>query len=244
MQKLWLVALALVAQSAAADTVTALQARLAGLAAESPISASIEHVFQARNSDEEQAPPTGTVRVDATLLDGGLSLKWPSDLVMKAQLEARQSNPDTPKPISRAMNDLSVSDVSALLNAAPRLVNDLDGAELLSEGPAQWQGNDATLLSLKLNPKLSKGQHKYLKEMDATAKIWLDATGMPVAIERQIAFKGRAMLVISFEQNETSSATYQLVDDRLIEVRSQRQSAGSGGGQSGSSMTQTSVTVM
>lgn len=100
-----------------------------------------------------------------------------------------------------------------------------------------WQGKPATRLQLKLTPKLSKQNQKYVKEMVATASVWVGGDGLPLAAETQVHMKGRALLVISFEQDQKESFQFARVGNRLVVTRHSQESSGSGGGESGQTKT-------
>jgi hypothetical protein len=60
-------------------------------------------------------------------------------------------------------------------------------------------------------------------------RVWLDADGVPLAVERKYRLKGSRFL-ISFEAGESSSVTLGRVKSRLVATSSTRESEGSGMG--------------
>ena len=84
---------------------------------------------------------------------------------------------------------------------------------------------------------------KYVKEIEARAKIWLGADGVPVAAERRVKTGGRAFLVVTFESEERESFRFAHVGDRLVVVRHELDRHDQGAGERSARKSTTSLEV-
>lgn len=221
-----------------ADAVADLKARLRALGGATPLKASVDHQIWQRNGDSKH-PVTVQGEVNAWVEEGaqGLKLFWSRDLLQRALQEGRAKNADPEKttPIKQAMASLDALTLQEYFNASEQILQDLDQAVLVEDRADTLDGKPARLLAFKLNPKLGAREKKYIKEMDATARIWLDPGGMPLGAEEQVKLKGKAMVVISFQQEQRDEYRFARFGDRLVTVSHTRESSGSGGGESGAS---------
>ncbi|MFI5355301.1 MAG: hypothetical protein ACHQX0_06785, partial [Desulfobaccales bacterium] len=136
---------------------------------------------------------------------------------------------------------LKAVEVSGYVNGAQELLSTLEQGQVVAERSETWQGKPAKMLCFKLTPKLSKQDQKYVKELDATAKVWIGADGLPLAAETQVRMKGRALLVISFEQKQQEAFSFARMGNRLVVMHHTKESSGAGGGEKG--QTKTVVTL-
>ena len=138
-----------------------------------------------------------------------------------------------PTPIRSTVESLRATQAEEYLNASQSFLRKLEKAKLSAESDSTWEGKPARLLSLKLNPSLVEKDKKYIKEFEQTAQIWLDpSTGLPLAATTHVHLKGRAFIVISFEDESNESYRFQTVGDRLIITELRKDGKGSGGGES------------
>jgi hypothetical protein len=138
---------------------------------------------------------------------------------------------------------LRVAELQEYLNAAGSLLRLLDQAQLLGATAAEWQGAPVRLLKFKLTPTLREKDKKYIKQLDATASLWIGADGLPVAAETRVYVKGRAFLVISFESDEREQFQFARAGDRLVTLRHVRDARGSGGGESHAQQTTATLQI-
>jgi hypothetical protein len=216
------------------DPLAALAATLAGLAARDPVQARLEHRLSVRHGDDGAPPhPEGVVQAAASAGSEGLELRWTRALLEQAGREERRSpgDADAPTPTRDALADLQALAVAQLLDAAPVLARALEGATLVEDRPDTRDGQPARLLVLKLTPALGTRDRKYVKELEATGRIWLGADGVPVAAERLVQVKGRAFLVITFESRMEEAWRFTRVGDRLVAVQLERRVKNDGGGE-------------
>lgn len=217
---------------ARADALSDLKQTLASSSDVEPITARVEFESVGLKEDGSASTPQ---QLTLTATDGpdGLQLRWPRELVAQASGAEQGEAGAKTAALRAAIDGLKPMDVHGYLNIAGSLKEVLAYAEVTEDRADTWQGRPARRLSLKLTPPLSKEDRKYIKELTAKATLWLDESGWPLAAERQLSVKGRALLVITFEQNESESFEFARVAGRLIAVRHEKSSRGSGGGQSG-----------
>lgn len=214
--------------AAFADTRSELDAVLAAFTGRDHVRAMIHLELIQSNGDAKQPEASsGQAAVAAKSSEGVLELTWSAEQVATASSADQENSPDR-----RAMDELSVSRLTHYLNAAPQLMEALKDAEVISERPDVWQGFPARVVAFRLNPKLSDKDRKYIKELDATATLWLAPDGTPVAADRSVRVKGRAMLVIGFESSETEHYEFIRLGDRLVVTQHIHEARGSGAGES------------
>jgi soluble cytochrome b562 len=221
-----------------ADSLSDLKGTLARLNGQEPIKASVEYQFWNRQG-EEKKPVITEGRATTLVEDGpqGLKMSWSRGLIKTASEEARAKalDPEKKTPTRRAIEGLKAIDVNDYLNGAEELLRTLDQSQLVEERVEAWQGKPARLLQFKVTPRLGQQEKKYIKEMEATAKVWVGSDGLPLAAENQVRMKGRALLVISFEQQQKEEFQFLRAGNRLVVVHHVQENSGSGGGEKGQS---------
>jgi hypothetical protein len=227
-----------------ADALSELKETLLRLNGQEPVKASVEYAYWSRQGDEK-APVVTEGKASAFIEDGpqGLKMAWSRALLQAAQQEAKvlAMDPEKRGMTRRAIEGLKALEVNEYLNAAEDLLRTLEQGQLVDEKAEPWQGKTARRLHFKLTPRLSKQDKKYVKDLDATATIWVGADGLPLAAETQTRMKGRALLVISFDQQRKEAFQFTRVGNRLVVVLHTQESSGSGGGERGQSRTTTTL---
>ncbi|HEY3399647.1 MAG TPA: hypothetical protein VGK03_03360 [Geothrix sp.] len=239
-----LLAILLVGGLLQADALSDLRSTLAHLNGQEPVKASVDYHYWSKQGDEKS--PVITEGRATTIVEEspqGLKMSWNRALLQAAEQEARVQAKDPEKKATtrRAIEGLRALEVSGYLNGAEDLLSTLDQCRLLEEKAEPWQGKPARRLQFKLTPRLSRQDQKYVKDLDATATVWIGADGLPLAAETQTRMKGRALLVISFEQQQKTSSQFTRIGNRLVVVHHVQESSGSGGGERGQSRTTVSV---
>jgi hypothetical protein len=238
--------LLLCAAQASADALSELRSRLEGLQSQEPVKASVElHLW--RKSGSEKQPVVTQGKANAWVEDSaqGTKLFWSRGLLQQAAQEALEHsrNPEKTTPTRSALESLSALDVAEYLNSAGHLAQNLEKAQLQEDRADTLDGKPARLLVCKLSPAISEHDKKYIKEFEATAKIWLGEDGLPLATETKTKVRIRAMLVISIQSEESEAFRFQRVGKRLVTVQHVKENRGSGGGESGQSKTTTTITL-
>ncbi len=229
-----------------ADGLGDLRATLARLGGQAPIKAMATYQFWS-SQGKPSKPVITQGQASCSVEEGpqGLQMDWGRPLLQVAAREAsaQARDPEQKAPTRKAIAGLQPLDLWDGLNGAAALSHTLEGAQELDEKAADWEGKPARLLELKLNPGLSRQDRKYVKDMQATAKVWIGPDGTPLAAQTTTRMKGRAFLVISFEQQSQDDYTFERLGQRLVVLRHTAASSGSGAGQQGASRTITTLQV-
>jgi len=200
------------------------------------LKASVTFQTWTRRGDAKR-PLISQGRALAWVEDGpqGLKLLWSRDMLQKSTREAQAQSldPEQPIPTRDAMFGLDVLKLQDYFEPAARLLRDLDQARLLEERPDTLDGHPCTLLVLKLEPKIDQREKKYVKDLDASARIWLDGDGLPLALDSRVKVHGKALLVISFDTDQHEHYRFQRINGRLVTVRHALENTSSGAGESG-----------
>ena len=225
-----------------ADALADLRAKLAALKPAGAFAARIEIRSTGTNDDEGTASrDEKSASIDALQDAAGVHLIWSAAQIEMARKEnAEQArHPDAPK--SGGMAELSAMHAAALLDAAPGLLLQLEGATLVDSHPENYQGKPATLITLTPRNSLSEKDKKRVKKYEATLKIWVDGQGWPLALESKVHIKA-SMFLISFTADNSATESFAHSADRLYVTVKSEDSSGSGLGQHGGSHATTKVT--
>lgn len=237
-----LVLVGVMAQAAQATGLEELKTVLGTLQGASPVRASLTAQVNTTARDEDGRVRTANGMAMVSAEDGpqGLLLSYPRDVMMRAMAEgvSRQSDGSAPIPTRNALNELDYSDVHGMLNAAEALLARLKGAKLKSERSEAWNNLPARLLTVEL--AVPRNQ-QFVDKQSATLEIWIGSDGRPLASRTVNTTKGSAFIVVSFETKSREDRVYAVSGDRLLIVRRDTSSSGSGVGQRGE--TKASVTL-
>lgn len=215
------------------DPLAELVSALARLPATSPVRARVEHRVSFTQGDDEPAPPPGTATATASAGPEGLRISWSPDLLARADAEerARTSNPEAPTPTRDAVSDLRTLALARALDAVPELLAALSEATVLEEGVEPFEGAPTRFLLLRVKPSIPSRDRKYVKDVDATARIWLDPDGVPLAADRRVLLKGRIFLIITFEIEQRDLFRFTRSGNRLVVVLHESDSRSAGAGE-------------
>jgi hypothetical protein len=232
----FLLLLVLAAGFLRADELADLRARLSLLQGRDPLRATLDYSFWSRQGDENKGKVVqgkATVRIEEDAQ--GLELVCPQATLeqMRQEDRANARDPEAGAPTRQALRNMNPAALSEFVNAADRLLRDLEGAVLVEVRPESHEGVQAQCLVLKLNPKLSAQNRKYVKDLQASCKVWLGPDGLPIGLTQEVKAKGRIFLVVSFEHSETAERRFARLGDRLVTTYRKSETADSGGGESG-----------
>ena len=237
--KAWFVVAALLLASAAwADALDDLRLRLAPSSAMEPLRATA--LREVRRERKDQPTQEGAVRFTLTASAAGLQIEYAPTELQRAAAEKSQTDPDQPQPVSMALQNLDIAGLAAMLDAGPALLGLLEGGSLIRQSPGEYQGLPAQLLEVSLPARVPSSEMKYMKTAQSSARLWLDAAGLPLCLEHQLQLKG-SFLFISFEASRIQRSRYQRAGGRWVVLREELRRTGSGLGQSGSSVTTTTL---
>lgn len=230
-----------------ADTTADLRSTLQRLNGRDPVKARVAFELSNRSGDDDKPAPTPSqAMVDVEDGPEGLRTFWTREMIDRLGSDAGATGEKQPKRRSsrQAMDSLNVTTLNEYLNASPKLLRSMEHAELTEEKSESWEGQPARLLVFKLTPQLDERSKKYIKEIEANAKVWLTPDGVPLAVESKAHVRGRAMLVISFESEETENFRFVQVGTRLVVTRHEKQVKSSGAGEHGVRNTLATLTVL
>jgi hypothetical protein len=213
------------------DPVSQLVGVLARLPATTPVRARVEHSVSFTQGDEEQAPPAGTATATASSGPEGLRITWNSSLLARAEAEerARIANPEAPTPTR--VSDLRTLAMARALDAVPEMLAALSEATLVDDRVETFEGAPTRVLLLQVKPAIAARDRKYVKDIEATARIWLGPDGVPLAADRRVLLKGRIFLIITFEVEQKEAVRFRRSGDRLVAVRLESDFRSSGAGE-------------
>jgi len=232
----WLIcALALPLSATGLD---ALRLQLQKAAGPEPIKASVDFQTWNRRGDEKK-PIISQGKASAWVESGaqGLKIVWSHDQVQQVlkEVRLRSEDPEKTTPTKEAMAALDAMTLQGYLDPTPSLLRHLDGAQVMEERPDTLDGKAVRLITLKLQPRMGTQEKKYVKELEATAKVWVDAEGSPLAADLHTKVRGKVLLLISFASEERDEYRFTRVNGRLVTLRHAQDSTHSGGGESGQS---------
>jgi hypothetical protein len=230
-----------------ADATSDLRATLQHLNGRDAVKARVTFELSNRSGDDDKstpAPSEATIEVEDS--PEGMRAFWSREMIEGAT--ARGGTGEKPTAAQRsprqAVDSLNVSTLNEYLNASAKLLHSMEHAELTEERNDTWEGKPARLLVFKLTPQLDERSKKYIKEIEANAKVWLTPQGIPLAVQSTGHVKGRAMLVITFESEETENFRFAQVGSRLVVTRHEKQVKSSGAGERGVRNTLATLTLL
>jgi hypothetical protein len=233
---IWTLGIGLLAAAPAAQAggLDDLRRALEGLRGVAPVKVTLtaQVTTASRDSDDKVRNASGTATLSAEDGPQGLRLVYPRPIIVKAVAEGagRQTDGTAPIPTRNALNELDYGDVHSMVHAAETLLIRLEGAKLKAERAEAWNGEPARRLSLELT--VPKNQ-QYVDKQSATMDVWIDDAGRPLASRAEATTKGSAFVVVSFEAKNNEDRVYSVAGDRLLVVRRDSSSSGSGAGQRG-----------
>ena len=200
------------------------------------LKASVELQTWTRRGDEKK-PVITEGQATAWVESGpqGLRLFWGRDVLAQARQEARlrSEDPEKTTPTRDSIAAMNILSLQNYFEPSGKLLQDLDKATLVEERPDTLDGKPCRLLALKLDPKMNARDRKYVKEVEATAKLWLDADGLPLAAEFRTHVRGTIMLVVSFVADERDEYRFGRTGGHLVTVRHLHENTSSGAGEHG-----------
>lgn len=202
------------------DPLSRLTAALARFPATTPVRARLDHRVRFTQGDDDPAP-WGSVVASAASGPDGMRLGWSPAVLAQAETEerARRQNPEAPTPTRDAIGDLRPLTVARALDAVPDLLRELGDAKVLADRMEPLDGTPTRMLELHVAPSVASRDRKYVKDIEATTRVWLGADGVPVAVDRRVLLKGRIFLFIGFEIEQREVLRLGRSGDRLVVLR-------------------------
>ncbi len=228
---------------ARADAVADLRSTLNRLQATQPLAATVQVSSTVKSDDDK----TTHAQLQVSLVSGkdGLSMGFSPDLLQRAAHEAaaHAKNTDTPTPITDLLGELSPVSVQPMVDFAPVLLRQLDGATLASEHAEAYDGKPAHLLLFEVPLPASASKQMTIKHYTGQLKVWLAADGVPVAMQKIAEVKGRKLL-ISIDIGNTTRYALKVIGTRLVAVSRHSEETHSVFGKAGSNVTDAVLTLV
>jgi hypothetical protein len=226
-------ALALMATTAClnADTLADVKRTLTALHATSPIAVSYEtrhtNVAQGRFYNEN-VDSHGTA--DVQVGDNGLTMALPRTAIlqMRARRLASTAGGNTSNELTA---EVSATRIAELTDYGPTLLALLARAAVVSERDAVLGTTQARLLTLKVASERSGVSEIKVDSKGDTLSLWIARDGLPIAAERRSQFSV-GFLFLKATGGAREKWTFMRHDDRLVATRMERDTYGSGMGQS------------
>jgi hypothetical protein len=213
----WIVAGGLLVSSQLiAEPLNDLQVRLAAMHNDQPmriqVDVEVEHRGSAplhRNKNKRRGKATVDYGPNGVKM---IESRWTGRSSRFSFWSSAKNDPENETPLLNDVEALGLVDPVGTMEFL------LDGATLLSDEIVTWQDQPARLLVIRPGPIAAASEGEPL---DLEVKIWLDESGMPLALERSSEFRlgpARAMGL--------QSLTFQQVNGRLLVDRSQESYSG------------------
>lgn len=231
MNKILFKSVIVVAMSAAmggkamADGLADLKNALANLKGNSPVTAQITNVFeQARGEGDEIVVKKGYVQVKASDDINGLQVFYDAQTLrlMDEESLAKAEDEDAPTPTLMGLNNnLGTMDMRLKFSSAAHLEKRISQSTFVSEKEIEHEGKTLRKLTFDMPMEAiitDKTTRGYVDKFDASYTIIIDANGNPVESELNFNGKGRAYIVLSVKAEVFSKSTYQVLNDRLLQM--------------------------
>jgi hypothetical protein len=187
-----------------------LQARLAGLPKELPSRVKVDVELRHKGTAPLHRNNT-RMRGEAILVNGRFGAevrqqKWTKS-GSRFSLWKGEDNDDIPL--------VSDGEAEDLIDPVGVMADLLDGAELVSDEAVTWRDRPARLVTFRLSRReLKEAEAKGAPSLpiDESAKIWLDESGLPLALERSAAARLGGVAKVA----ERRTLTFRTVDGRLL----------------------------
>jgi len=228
------------------DPLAQLVSALARLPATTPVRARVEHRVSFTQGDDEPAPPPGTASATASAGPEGLRITWSPSLLARAEAEERErlQNPDAFTPTRDAVSDLRTLALARAFDAVPEMLRSLHEATVLEDKVEPFEGAPTRVLLLQVKPAIASRDRKYVRDVEATLRIWLGPDGVPLAADRRVLLKGRIFLIITFEIEQKESLRFGRSGDRLVVLRQESDNRSSGAGERRDRLAMTTLSLV
>lgn len=226
----------LLTPQARADAVSDLRAALGRLQATQPLAATLKVASTVK--DEDGKTTQAQLQVSVASGGDGLRIGFSPELLQRSAKEAvaNAKNKDAPTPIEDLLGKLSPVSVQPMVDFAPVLLRQVDGATLASQRDEVHDGKPSHLLVFDVPLPSSAGKQMTIKQYTGQILVWLGAGGVPVAVRNVVEVKGRKLL-ISIELGNTTDYRLGVIGTRLVVLSRRSAETHSVFGKAGSSVT-------
>jgi len=221
--------LSIFSSSSIADGLTDLNQALTKLNGQTPISATYQSSYvQQRGKKKKQKTTKGLVEVNLYDDSNGLQITYSNTTLSKVEKEAnaKEENEEAKTPTLNAINDIEATTLRNMLSGSNSILRSLKKASFTDEQEIDYQSNEQMIKARVLHFDLpleaiidDKEVRDYVDDFTGKYSLIIDKNGVPLSSELFFEGSGRAFLFFSLSTSQTRTATYQVVDERLITVR-------------------------
>ena len=185
-----------------------------------------------------------TLRVIFSVLLAGLALPGfaNADAASDLRVTLGRQQATQPLAIEDLLGKLSPVSVQPMVDFAPVLLRQLDGATLARQSDELHDGKPTHLLVFDVPLPASASKQMTIKHYTGQIMVWLGADGVPVAVRNGMQVKGRKML-ISIEFGNTTDYRLGVIGTRLVVLSRHNAETHSVFGKAGSSITDAVLTL-
>ncbi len=241
----WLLAGLALTSVARADALSDLRATLGRLQPVQPLAATLSVSSTVHDGDDASKTTHAQLQVSLTSGGDGLHVGYSPALLQRSAQEATLNarNKDAPTPIEDLLGKLSPVRMQTMVDFAPVLLRQIDGATLASQHDEVHDGRASHLLLFDVPLPTSASKEMTIKHYTGQLKVWLAADGTPFAVQSVMAVKGRKLL-ISIDFGDTTDYSLGLIGTRLVVLSRHDVESHSVFGHGGSSVTDAVLTPL
>lgn len=209
-----------------ADGLSDLKAALSKLNGEAPLSALVESSYTEKRGKKkkDQKIKNGLIQVNLSDTSQGFKLIFSNDVLAKLEQESnlKEQDEEAQTPTLNAVGGVGVSEMRRMLSAAPNLLRSLKKAEFVNEEIVLHEDKELRQLNFNLPLEAiidNKEVHEYVDDFDASYYIKIDDSGIPVESKLSFSGSGSAYIFFTMDIEQSDTSTFDLVDDRLVNVK-------------------------
>jgi hypothetical protein len=192
-----------------ADGLSELIANLKGLNTQEPVKVKIDLDNIEHENDEEKHEQRSLQLEDGP---GGLRITQDS-----ASGQAKKGKPGR---VNISDKQKGENPWQRQVRANLELLGDLERAKLIEDRPGVLDGQTLRCLRVNLDLSLDDDAKKHVKHASHEASLWLGKDGLPIAMQRDLEIKVRALAFIRVSTKVSSWYRFTRVRDRLITTES------------------------
>jgi hypothetical protein len=220
----------LAAQTLCADTATDLRNRLSLLGGREVVTAAFDVQLWSRATGfSDGTPESGRTEFQVRSGAAGVEFQYPPAELLRAETEEQRNrtNPELKTPTMAALREIDPLEALDLLNFAPTLLGYLQRGRVIEEKQDTYAGHPARLLTLDVDPPISKSLKRRLRDVRYIVRLWIGVDGLPVGADATMHGKAR-FLVLSFEHTQSQRWAFAHRGDRLVVIRHNDHMTGAG----------------
>jgi len=216
-----------------ADGLSDLKHSLESLEGKDPLSALVESSYTEKRGKKKkkkkQKIKNGFIQVQLSDNQEGLKLFFSNETLNKLELEssAKEQDEEAKTPTLNAVDGVGVGDMRNMLSAAPNLLRSLKKATFIDEEVVVYQEQEVRQLNFTLPLEAiieNKEVHEYVDDFSGKFHILIDEQGIPIESKMDFTGSGSAYIFFSMDITQSRTLSYQVVGDRLINLKRSYQS--------------------